>query len=135
MLGVAGHDVIRLVRGEAGDGERHWEVDDPAADLLDGVDVLVHLAGEPIAGRFTDAHLRAVRESRVGPTRRLAELVAASDGRTDLVCASAIGYYGADRGDEPLDESAAPGDDDVARIVVDWEAACDRVRAAASREV
>ena len=135
MLGVAGHHVIRLVRGKAGDGERHWDVDDPASDLLEGVDVLVHLAGEPIAGRFTDAHLRAVRDSRVGPTRRLAEMVAAAGGRTALVCASAIGYYGSDRGDEPLDETATPGDDDVARIVVDWESACEPARAAGARVV
>lgn len=48
----------------------------PAPDLLDGVDAVVHLAGAPIFGRFTAVHKAAVRDSRVGPTRRLAEVAA-----------------------------------------------------------
>lgn len=84
----------------------------------------MHLAGASIAGRFTPAHKRAVRDSRVGPTRRLAELAAATTGgpRT-FISASAIGYYGADRGDEILGEDSAPGNDFLASLVVDWEAA------------
>ena len=136
LLGVAGHRVIRLVRGPAdGADERHWDPSDPAADLLEGVDVLVHLAGAPIAGRFTDRHLELVRDSRVGPTRGLAELVAARDGATALVSASAIGYYGADRGDERLVEDCAPGAGPVADIVVDWERDCDPARDAGARVV
>lgn len=136
LLGVAGHRVIRLVRGDArGPGERHWDTGDPAADLLEGVDVLVHLAGAPIAGRFTDRHLELVRASRVGPTRRLAELVAARGGSTTLVSASAIGYYGADRGDERLVEDSAPGSGPVADIVVDWERDCEPARLAGARVV
>ena len=136
LLGIAGHRVIRLVRGDArGPDERHWDTSEPAADLLEGVDVLVHLAGAPIAGRFTDRHLALVRDSRVGPTRRLAELVAARDGATTLVSASAIGYYGADRGDEHLVEDSDPGTGPVADIVADWERDCEPARLAGARVV
>lgn len=137
LLGVAGHSVIRLVRGRAGDpaSERTWDPENPSPDLLDGVDVLVHLAGASIAGRFTDAHLQKVRSSRIEPTRRLAELVARRDGATTMVCASAVGYYGADRGDERLTESSDQGTGPLAEIVSDWERACDPARASAARVV
>jgi ligand-binding SRPBCC domain-containing protein/uncharacterized protein YbjT (DUF2867 family) len=73
FLSTGGHRVIRLVRGApANESERRWDPDNPAPDLLSGVDALVHLAGESIAGRFTESHRRAIRESRIGPTRRLA---------------------------------------------------------------
>ena len=127
LLSTGGHQVIKLVRHPAQDpGERQWQPDQPDPGLLDGVDAVVHLAGASIAGRFTPAHKRAVRESRVGPTRRLADLAAAaraSGGPQTFVSASAIGYYGADRGDEILGEDSAPGDDFLARLVVEWEAA------------
>ncbi len=136
LLGVAGHRVIKLVRGTArGAGERAWDTADPAADLLDGVDVLVHLAGASIAGRFTDEHLAAVSSSRIGPTRRLARLVAARDGATAMVCASAIGYYGADRGDETLTEDADTGSGPLAQIVAEWEADCQPARRSRARVV
>lgn len=122
LLSTGGHRVIRLVRHPAqGADQRQWQPDAPAADLLDGVDAVVHLAGATIAGRFTDAHKKAIRESRIGPTRRLTE-VAAAAGVGVFVSASAIGIYGADRGDDILDESAKPGDDLLADLVVDWEA-------------
>lgn len=136
LLGVAGHRVIRLVRRPArAADERHWDPESPSTDLLDGVDTLVHLAGASIAGRFTDRHLDRVRDSRVGPTRRLAELVAARGGRTALVCASAVGVYGPDRGDEELDEHSDPGTGPLAEIVRDWEAACEPARRAGARVV
>ena len=62
QLGTAGVRVVPLVRGEAGEGERHWDPTDPDAHLLDDVDALVHLAGEPIMGRFTDAHKAKLRD-------------------------------------------------------------------------
>ena len=78
LLSTGGHRVIKLVRRPAaGAGERQWQPGQPAPDLLAGVDAVVHLAGAGIAGRFTPAHKRAVRDSRIGPTRRLAELAAA----------------------------------------------------------
>ena len=146
LLGVAGHRVIRLVRGTAGGSEerrseerrseeRQWDPAAPATDLLDGVDVLVHLAGASIAGRFTDEHLAAVRRSRIGPTRRLADLVAARDGATAMVSASAIGYYGADRGDETLIEDSDAGSGPLAEIVAEWEADCEPARRSRARVV
>ena len=137
LLTTGGHRVIRLVRHPARtDGERQWQPDQPDQDLLAGVDAVVHLAGAGIAGRFTAAHKRAVRDSRVGPTRRLAELAAATaDGPRTFISASAIGYYGADRGDEILGEDSAPGNDFLASLVVDWEAATAPAAAAGLRVV
>lgn len=125
LLGVCGHRVIRLVRRAApGPDERRWDPDSPDLSLLDGVDALIHLAGAPIGGRFTAEHKRAVYRSRVPPTRRLAEIVARRVDRLQaFVCASAIGYYGADRRDEVLDERSERGDGFVADVVADWEAA------------
>ncbi|MFZ2176449.1 MAG: TIGR01777 family oxidoreductase [Rhodococcus sp. (in: high G+C Gram-positive bacteria)] len=123
FLTTGGHRVIRLVRGVPRTaGERQWKTEAPAADLLDGVDAVIHLAGESIAGRFTDAHRRAIRESRIDPTRRLAEMAAAAgNGPKVFVSASAIGYYGPDRGDEILREEDERGDGFLADTVADWE--------------
>lgn len=124
FLSTGGHEVIRLVRrAPAGSGERRWDPDNPAADLLDGVHAVVHLAGESIAGRFTDTHRRAIRDSRIEPTRRLAEIAGRTPGLRTFVSASAIGYYGYDRGDEILDESSSRGEGFLADVVADWEAA------------
>jgi uncharacterized protein (TIGR01777 family) len=82
---------------------------------------VVHLAGEPVAQRWTPEVQRRIRESRVLGTRNLV----AALGRVPtpprvLVAASAVGYYG-DRGDEILTESSAPGNDFLARTCVEWE--------------
>jgi uncharacterized protein (TIGR01777 family) len=87
------------------------------------VDALVHLAGESIAGRFTESHRRAIRESRIGPTRRLAEIAAATAGLRVFVTASAIGFYGHDCGETLLDETSPRGRGFLADVVADWEAA------------
>jgi uncharacterized protein len=83
LLTTGGHRVIRLVRrppqrGGGHPGERHWRPDDPAPDLLAGVDAVIHLAGASIAGRFTPGRKQEIRDSRIIPTRRLAELAAAA---------------------------------------------------------
>ncbi|MGI8868732.1 MAG: TIGR01777 family oxidoreductase [Mycobacteriales bacterium] len=125
LLTTTGHRVIRLVRGGPGSAdERRWDPDDPDAGLLDGVDVVIHLAGASIAGRFTDDHKAAIRGTRIAPTRRLAACAgAAKDGPTAFICASAIGYYGADRGDEELTEGSERGEGFLADVVSDWELA------------
>lgn len=125
FLSTGGHRVIRLVRGDpVSDGERRWVPSQPASDLLDGVDAVIHLAGESIAGRFTAAHRRAIRDSRVEPTRRLAEVAAATGGRLKtFISASAIGFYGYDCGDTVLDEDSPRGDGFLAEVVADWEGA------------
>ncbi|MFY9336304.1 MAG: TIGR01777 family oxidoreductase [Mycobacterium sp.] len=124
FLSTGGHRVIRLVRGAPADaGERQWDPNRPAADLLEGVDAVVHLAGESIAGRFTEQHRRAIRDSRIEPTRRLAETAAGTPGLKAFVCASAIGFYGHDCGDRLLDEDSPRGQGFLADVVADWEAA------------
>jgi hypothetical protein len=125
FLTTGGHRVIKLVRGAAGGAdERHWDPLAPAADLLSGVDAVVHLAGASIAGRFTDEHRRAIRDSRIEPTRRLAAAAASTEnGPRTFICASAVGFYGFDRGDTLLTEDSARGDGFLADVVTDWEAA------------
>jgi uncharacterized protein (TIGR01777 family) len=127
MLTSGGHRVIRLVRrtgrpGRARADERQWDPQRPAPDLLSGVDAVVHLAGASIAGRFTASHKAAVRGSRLEPTHRLAELAGRSGVRT-FVSASAIGFYGYDRGDAVLCEDSVRGAGFLADVVADWEAA------------
>ncbi len=97
--------------------------DEPALSAsLGRSTALVNLGGEPLAeGRWTEARKRALRESRVGLTRRLVSALEAVDERPRvLVSGSAVGYYG-DRGDAPLTEDDAAGPDFAARLCVDWE--------------
>jgi uncharacterized protein len=127
LLSTGGHRVIRLVRRPPRhDGERYWRPNDPAPDLLSGVDAVIHLAGASIAGRFTHGRKQEIRDSRITPTRRLAELAAASvttgvPSLRAVVTASAIGIYGPDRGDEVLTEASARGDGFLADVVAGWE--------------
>ena len=125
FLSTGGHQVIGLVRhATAKPDERQWNPDAPDPELLAGVDAVVHLAGASIAGRFTDEHRRAIRDSRVEPTRRLAERIAATDsGPQVVVSASAVGLYGYDRADEVLTETSERGDGFLADVVADWEQA------------
>lgn len=92
----------------------------PAA--LSGRDAIVHLAGEPVAQRWSAKAKQAIEESRVRGTRNLVEgLTLAEDRPGVLVSSSAVGYYGP-HGEEPLDEDAPPGADFLARVCVEWEA-------------
>jgi hypothetical protein len=99
----------------------------PHPEIFEGLDAVVHLAGETVDGRWNPEKKRAIYDSRVLGTRNLvASLAKCSLARpTVLVNGSAIGYYGS-RGDEVLDESSSPGDDFMAGLVKDWEAAADR---------
>ncbi|OBK15709.1 TIGR01777 family oxidoreductase [Mycobacterium asiaticum] len=135
FLSTGGHRVIRLVRGAArGSDQRQWNPADPHPDLLDGIDAVIHLAGASIAGRFTEKHRKSIRDSRIEPTKRLAELVART-GTATLVSASAIGYYGYDRGDEPLTEGNDRGEGFLADVVADWEDATQPAQRAGARVV
>ena len=78
-------------------------------ECFEGVDAVVHLAGEPVVGRWTRRKRAAILDSRVTGTRNLLEGLEKSGATpTALVCASAVGFYG-DRGDEVLDERAKMG--------------------------
>ncbi|AGF72571.1 hypothetical protein A605_07845 [Corynebacterium halotolerans YIM 70093 = DSM 44683] len=135
QLRTAGHEVIQLVRNEPKAGQRRWDPSSPAADLLDGVDVLVHLAGEPIFGRFNDSHKQAIRNSRVEPTTQLARLVAESPSVTTMISGSAVGYYGAEPGEDILTEDSGPGEGFLAEVVRDWETATAAATGAGKRVV
>jgi uncharacterized protein (TIGR01777 family) len=128
FLTTGGHLVTRLVRSQprSGAAEVRW---DPMAGSLDpasveGVDAVVHLAGENIAaGRWTTARKAAIRESRVWGTQVLCSaLTKLSRPPQVLISASAIGYYG-DRGDELLREDSTLGTGFLAEVCHAWEAA------------
>lgn len=90
----------------------------------DGLDVIVHLAGEPIAARRWNAtHKQKILQSRVEGTERLCAVLAASERRPQvLLSGSAVGYYG-DRGDEALTEDSGPGKGFLSEVAQAWEAA------------
>jgi uncharacterized protein len=126
-----GHHVTALSRSaEAGRrlpiGVRHVTGDPaepgPWEDELARSDACVHLAGEPVAGgRWTPERKRRIAESRVRSTERVAAVIRGG-GPTILVSGSAVGLYGS-RGDEVLDEGAAPGTGFLADVTRAWEAA------------
>jgi uncharacterized protein (TIGR01777 family) len=140
FLNERGHQIVRLVRGPPVSGEIRW---DPAGGRFDpgqleGIDAVVHLAGANIGTRWTAARKQAIRESRVGGTRLLAETLSRlpSPPRV-LVSASAVGIYG-NRGDEILTESseiAAAKSDFLSDVAREWEAATGPARAAGIRVV
>jgi uncharacterized protein (TIGR01777 family) len=109
-----------------------WDGLDLAASALAGVEAVVHLAGESIFGGVpTRTRRERMWASRIDSTRnlvrRIGELPAGERPRA-LVCASAVGYYG-DRGEEALDETAAPGDGFLAELCVAWEEEARRAEA------
>ncbi|HEU5075917.1 MAG TPA: TIGR01777 family oxidoreductase [Polyangiaceae bacterium] len=115
---------------------------DPRSDgawqeALNGTDAVIQLAGEVLVGRrYTEALKREFYESRVTSTERLVRgIERASRKPAAFVCGSAIGYYGADRGATEFDETSAPGDDFLAQLCVDWEAAARRAESFGVRVV
>ena len=94
------------------------------AEGFEGLDAVVHLAGEPIGdSRWTDEVKQRILDSRVDGTRLLAETLAKLEHPPAvLVSASAIGFYG-DRGDEVLTEDASSGEGFLADVTVAWETA------------
>jgi uncharacterized protein (TIGR01777 family) len=120
-------DIIRLVRRSPGPGERQW---DPAGRLdpavLSDVDVVIHLAGENIAGgRWSAARQAAIRESRIAGTKTIVAGIASARPRPRLlISASAVGYYG-DRGETTVDESHGAGVGFLPGVAVAWERATD----------
>ncbi|MGN6693635.1 MAG: NAD-dependent epimerase/dehydratase family protein, partial [Aquihabitans sp.] len=104
-LRAAGHHVIPVVRSGSAPGSLRWDPDAGTIDAggLEGIDGVVHLAGEGIAsGRWSDAQRERIRVSRERGTHLLATTLAGLDRPPSvLVSGSAIGYYGS-RGDEVL---------------------------------
>ncbi len=137
LLTTSGHRVVRLVRRRPSrPDEREWDPSNPDPAMLEGTDAVVHLAGASIGGRFTGAHKRAVRQSRVAPTEKLARCVRRAQGGPNVfVVASAIGFYGPDRGAAVVDESSARGDGFLADVVADWEQAAGAAEEGGARVV
>lgn len=113
--------------GQPGVDAQLWDPLDEAApvDALTGRAAVIHLAGEPIAQRWSAGVKRAIHASRVQSTSNLVAGIAACPPQQRpgvLVCASAVGYYGA-HGEEPIDEEAPAGHDFLAQTCVAWEAA------------
>jgi uncharacterized protein (TIGR01777 family) len=127
FLTAGGHAVVRLVRrAPRAKDEARWDPDTGIVDegALEGVDAVVHLAGESIAsGRWTEARKEHLRTSRVGPTRALAEALGRLRRKPSvMVAASAIGYYG-DHGEAWRSEKDAPAENFLGRLAAEWEAA------------
>jgi uncharacterized protein (TIGR01777 family) len=122
-----GADVVRLIRRpQAASGDTlRWDTERGTIDRagLEGVDAVIHLAGENVFGRWTTAKKQRIRDSRVQGTRVVSDAVAALTKRPAvLLAASAIGYYG-DQGATQLTERSPAGSDFLADVARDWEAA------------
>jgi uncharacterized protein len=120
-----GHQVRRLSRS-AGPGRWVWpgnRSDD--ATVFAGVDAVVHLAGESLAGWWTTARKQRIRQSRVEGTRRLVEALTRLVHRPRLISTSAVGFYG-DRGEESLTEHSPAGTGFLAEVATEWESEANR---------
>ncbi len=129
FLTQKGHYIRKLVRNEAKPDANEIKWDPASSEIeqtaLEGLDAVVHLAGENIAGgRWTSERKALIRDSRVQGTRLLSETLAKLKAPPKvLVSASAIGFYG-DRGDDVLDEESESGSGFLAEVCQEWEEAC-----------
>jgi uncharacterized protein len=139
-LEAEGNLVRRLVRRPVRDGEHEIQWDPAAGQIdsaaLEGVDAVVHLAGESLAAkRWTESFKAEIRNSRVRGTQLLCSALASLATKPGvLISASAVGYYG-DRGDEVVDESSPPGSGFLADVCREWEEATQPARDAGIRVV
>ena len=133
--GAADQPAVHTASGSIAHVE--WHPDGTAGawmKVVAGADAVINLAGESIAaGRWTTRRKAQIVDSRLRATRSLVEAITAARKRPSVfVSASAIGYYG-DRGDEPLKESSAPGQDFLAKLCVQWEREAMRANSAQTR--
>jgi len=136
-LEADGHHVIPMVRsGPARPGVIQWSPDAGTIDAagLEGIDAVVHLAGEGIAERrWNDAQKQRILTSRTTGTSLLATTLASLQRPPKvLLSSSAIGYYG-ERGTDVLDETAAPGQGFLSDVCVAWESAAEPAATAGVR--
>lgn len=129
-----------LTTREAADDEMHiqWSAEEGFADTekLEGIDAVVHLAGESISAlRWTDEKKKAIRDSRVLGTRNVVDAVSKLQSKPKvLVATSAVGFYG-ERGDEEVNESSGAGDNFLADVCKAWESESRRAEDAGIRTV
>jgi uncharacterized protein (TIGR01777 family) len=137
QLVADGHEVRRFLRGNPEDAAAVWN---PAGGwvrpgALEGLDAIVHLAGESIGqGRWTKSRKAALRASRVDSTRLLVSELERMTNPPALIAASAVGIYGS-RGDEVLDEASPGGTGFLADLTKEWETEILRARQAGARTV
>jgi uncharacterized protein (TIGR01777 family) len=132
-----GHTVQAVTRSKTNDSDIYWQPrgDEIEANKLEGVDAVIHLAGENLFGLWTESKKEAILESRVQGTDLIARTLAALDDPPEVfVSASAVGYYG-DTGDQVVDESSPSGDTFLAQVCKEWEGACKPAIAAGIRTV
>ena len=109
--------------------------EEPPPESLAGADAVIHLAGEPVAQRWTPEVKKRIRTSRVEGTRQLVNALSTQSRRPAvLVSGSAIGFYGS-RGDEVLTEDSDAGDDFLAGVTIEWEHAAELAEALGIRVV
>ncbi len=131
VLSQSGHELVALSRDPESARRRvpelarafAWDPTSgvPTFESLEGVDSVIHLAGETVTGRWTSRKREAIRTSRVEGTRNLVKALAQSGSRPrSMVAASAIGYYG-DRDDVELQEDSASGNDFLSDVCRAWE--------------
>lgn len=131
-LSDRGDEVVFLSRSAKNTKENviHWNPARGEIDLAesDNIDAVIHLAGENIAGRWTEDKKARIKNSRVQGTKLLSETLAGLKKKPRvLISASAIGIYG-DRGNEVLTETTTPGDGFLADVGVKWEGATKAAR-------
>jgi uncharacterized protein (TIGR01777 family) len=134
-----GYEMLLASRSEPkAPNEIQWTVEDGFAEpeRLEGIDAVVHLAGESVSGlRWTDEKKKAIRDSRVHGTRSVVDAISKLKVRPKvLVAASAIGFYG-ERGDEEVNESSAAGHGFLADVAKEWEGEARRAEDAGVRTV
>jgi uncharacterized protein (TIGR01777 family) len=135
-LAAAGHTLVALSRNADAAKRRvpslqqafGWQPASgpPPLETFEGVDAVVNLAGESLAGRWTASKKQAIRDSRLLGTRHLVDAISQLGSKPKaLVSVSAVGYYG-DRGEERLNEDSPPASDFLGQLCADWEAEATR---------
>jgi uncharacterized protein len=139
-LAAKGHQLLLASRKEPTDTDHiKWTIEEGFSDAekLEGVDVVVHLAGENVSGgfRWTDEKKKAIRDSRILGTRSVVDAISNMKVKPKVfIASSAIGFYG-ERGDEAVTESSAAGDNFLATVCKDWESESRRAEDAGIRTV
>lgn len=121
-LTESGHEIVKLSRSD-NIGTAHWDYKAKNIDLksIEGSDAIIHLAGESIAGYWTESKKQEIENSRVEGTKFLTESITKLKHKPKtFICASAVGFYG-DRGDKGVDENITQGSGFLADVAVKWE--------------
>jgi hypothetical protein len=139
MLRDAGHELLLASRKPPkNESYVQWDINDgfAAPEKLEGVDAVIHLAGENLNGlRWTDEKKKAIRDSRILGTRNVVDSISNLKQRPRVFASSsAIGFYG-DRSDEVMTETSPPGKGFLPEVCREWEAEARRAEDAGIRTV